>query len=517
MKRKLLLFLAGLLLLAVSQTTYAATDGIFQLRAAYVDCRTEVRTMNALKEFAREAAEGGMNAIVMEWEATFPFEKNATLCNSLAYSQEEVSDFISWCGSLGLDVIPLQNCFGHSEYILRHDRYSGLREDRKDPSQVCPLKIKEATDVFRSIFSEVAELHGSKYFHIGADETYLLGQCPKCREFAEKYGKSRLFVEYVNAMCSLVREMGKTPVIWADIILEHPEAINDLPKDVVFVDWNYGWNIRHRETIEKLVGEGATFWGATALRSGPDNIYLTQWKKHFMNLVDFVEFAKDMGYSSMIQTSWSTSGTYGYHYDNGYEIINMQPVRLVYPESGFRILNAATAEAFASGERFDPEEFVTRYALEHLGLTEEGAATLREYFWMPQEPVYAKSGKDASGTEISRLIEQVQDMLGKIGSLKPKSGKEELAHLSLMLKIRLNYLRFKSIEHRYESPDFRIGDAPALQMELQAVCREGKAVGKEFARLNRGYLKDGEIKHICNEMNEKKEALLDVLSKISSR
>lgn len=473
--------------------------------------------MNALKKFAREVAKGGMNAIVMEWEATFPFEKNATLCNGLAYSQEEVKDFIRWCGSLGLDVIPLQNCFGHSEYILRHDRYSGLREDRKDPSQVCPLKIKEATDVFRSIFSEVAELHESKYFHIGADETYLLGQCPKCREFAEKYGKSRLFVEYVKAMCSLVREMGKTPVIWADIILEHPEAINDLPKDVVFVDWNYGWDIRLRETIEKLVNEGATFWGATALRSGPDNIYLTQWKKHFMNLVDFVEFAKSMGYSSMIQTSWSTSGTYGYHYDNGYEIINMQPVRLVYPEAGFRILNAATAEAFASKERFDPKNFVRRYALEHLGLTDDGAVTLWEYFCIPQEPVYVKSGKDASGTDISELVTQTQKMLEKIGSLKSKSGKDELTHLSMMLKIRLNYLRFKSIEHRYESPDFRICDALALRMELQAVCMEGKAVGKEFARLNRGYLKDDEIRHICNEMNEKKEALLDVLSEISSR
>ena len=514
MIRKFLFLIAVFLPLSVSR---AATASDFMVRAAYVDCRTEVRTMDALKEFAREAAEGGMNAVVMEWEATFPFEKNATLCNSLAYSRKEVKDFIEYCSSLGLDVIPLQNCFGHSEYILRHDRYSRLREDRKDPSQVCPLKIDEATEVFRSIFSEVAEIHDSKYFHIGADETYLLGQCPKCCEFAEKHGKSRLFVEYVKAMCSLVREMGKTPMIWADIILEHPEAINDLPKDIVFVDWNYGWDIRHRKTIEKLTGEGATFWGATALRSGPDNIYLTQWKKHFFNLVDFVEFAKETGYHSMIQTSWSTSGTYGYHYDNGNEIVNMQPVRLVYPESGFRILNAATAEAFASREKFDPRAFVKRYAIEHFGLSEEGAETLWDYFCMPQEIVYARSGKDAAGTEIPELIAQVQEMLGKLGSLKPKSGKNELAHLTLMLKIRLNYLKFKNIEYRYESPDFRLGDAPALRRELETVCREGKAANREFARLNRGYLKDGEIRYIRNAMNEKRETLLDVLSKISSK
>ncbi|MFR6033300.1 MAG: hypothetical protein ACLUKN_09085 [Bacilli bacterium] len=32
---------------------------------------------------------------------------------------------------MGIDVIPLQNCFGHCEYILRHDRYINLREDRR--------------------------------------------------------------------------------------------------------------------------------------------------------------------------------------------------------------------------------------------------------------------------------------------------------------------------------------------------------------------------------------------------
>lgn len=501
---------------AANAVANAAEDG-FQVRAAYVDCRAEVRTMSALKEFAREAAENGMNAIVMEWEATFPFERNATLRNGFAYSREEVTGFVSYCESLGLDVIPLQNCFGHSEYILRHERYHALREDRKDPSQVCPMKIEEAVPVFRDIFSEVAELHDSRYFHIGADETYLLGNCPQCRRFAEEHGKSRLFVEYVKAMCGLVRDMGKTPVIWADIILEHPEAIHDLPKDIVFVDWNYGWDVRHRETIAGLIREGATFWGASALRSGPDNIYLTQWSKHFRNLVDFVDFARDSGYSSMIQTSWSTSGTYGYHYDNGNEIVNMQPVRLVYPESGFRILNAATGEAFASKGKFNPEEFVHRYATGHLGLSEEEAATLWEYFCLPQEIVYARSGKDTKGTELPVLVAQAESMLERLDALKPRHCKSEVEHFRLMMRIRLNYLKFKKVESVYESAEFCAARASELRGELMGICREGRKIDKEFERLNKGYLKDGEISYICNARGEKMESLLKVLSENNMR
>lgn len=60
-------------------------------------------------------------------------------------------------------------------------------------------------------------------------------------------------------------------------------------------------------------------------------------KKHFDNLAVFVEYAREHDYGGMIETSWSTSGTYGYWFDNGYEILSMQPVRLVYRcrHSGF--------------------------------------------------------------------------------------------------------------------------------------------------------------------------------------
>ena len=203
----------------------------FDVRAVYVDHRTQVQTLPALKALAKKAADGGMNALVMEWASTFPFEENAVLRGKFAFSRAEVQEFIGYCSELGIDVIPLQNCFGHAEYILRHERYASLREDAKDYSQVCPLKKDGAREVFRSIFSEIAAAHPSKYLHIGCDETRLLGRDKRCAAFVEENGKSRLFVEYVSEMCSIVKELGKIPVIWADILLQHPEAAADLPRD----------------------------------------------------------------------------------------------------------------------------------------------------------------------------------------------------------------------------------------------------------------------------------------------
>ena len=87
----------------------------FAVRGFHIDFRAEVMTLDAMKAFAAELSGMGINTIVMEWEATFPFDKNAVICNEYAFTPAEVADFVAYCSGLGIDVIPLQHCFGHVE------------------------------------------------------------------------------------------------------------------------------------------------------------------------------------------------------------------------------------------------------------------------------------------------------------------------------------------------------------------------------------------------------------------
>ncbi|GHU99550.1 hypothetical protein FACS1894159_03770 [Bacteroidia bacterium] len=503
----------GFYALLLPLVSTAAPTKDFEVKAFYVDCRTEVMTLEAMKRLASDIAGQGMNALVVEWEATFPFTKHATLCNRYAFTEGQVRDLVSYCAGLGVEVIPLQNCFGHSEYILRHDRYRHLSESAREVSQVCPLKIGEATKIFTEIFAEVARLHPSKYFHIGADETYLLGSCKDCAAVAaaSKDGKSRLFVDYVKAMSRIVIDMGKIPVIWADIILAYPEAVSELPKEMIFVDWNYGWKPDHFGKLENLFRAGVKIWGAPSLRSGPDNQYLTQWKKHFDNLSVFVPFARDSGYTGMIQTSWSTSGTYGFHYDMSYEVLDMQPVRLVYPMAGFNALVAAYCRAVNDPLPLDGPRFVEEYARTRYGLDPSGGATLWDYFCMSQEAV-VPGGKDAKGAPIGRVLEECLTVRTRLAGLKPRSNADEFAHYPLMLDLRINYLRYKEVEAEYESPSYDRGKQAALAAKLRPVVEEAARLDKRFARLNRDYLKPGEIEYMTIMRNEKMKALYSWLS-----
>jgi hypothetical protein len=483
MKKKLLFLF---IILYFFKLNTKAND--FKIKGFHLDLRSQVMTMPALKTFAEELSNFKINTLVMEWEATFPYNENATLTNRYAYKPEEIRDFIAYCTQFGIDVIPLHHCFGHVEWILRHDRYRHISEDKKEVSQVCPMQEKEAVRIFTSLFKEVVAVHPSQYFHIGGDETYLLGSCEKCRGKAACKSKSQLFVDYVKAMCKIVTEFGKTPVVWADIILKYPEAIAEMPKKVVYVDWNYGWQINHFGDVAKLYAAGATIWGAPSIRSSPDNLYLTSWATHFDNQRDFIPYARQTCYEGIVMTSWSTSGLYSFLYNNGWEIQDMEQIRNVYPLNGFRILLAAYAQSVNQTEPLNPHDFVVEYAQNRFGLTAQTGEILWEILSAKQEVIHAK-------TAVNPVLRQTLQLRNKLYDLKPTKNKTEFEHLKLMFDIRINYLKFKELESFYQSGCFHRSEAKGLLQKIDQLLAEEKKLDKRFVSLQSGFLHPKEIEH----------------------
>lgn len=482
----------------------------FSVKGFHLDLRAEVMTMPALKAFASELAQFGINTLVMEWEATFPYNENAIISNRNSYKPGEVRDFIAHCTSLGIDVIPIHHCFGHAEWILRHERYRHICEDSKEISQVCPMKVEEAIPIFRSLFKEMADYHPSPYFHIGGDETYLLGSCPLCREKVEKEGKSKLFVDYVKAMCDIVTEMGKIPVLWADIILKYPEAIAEMPKNAIYVDWNYGWQINRFGDMNKLYKAGATMWGAPSIRSNPDNMYLTNWLTHFNNQRDFIPYSREAGYEGIIMTSWSTSGQYSLLYEPRWEVQDIEPIRNVYPLNGFRILLAAYAKSLQQVEPLDPSSFVKEYAVARFGLTEEEG----QVFWqvLSEKQELVKLWKNTNGLPATQLLQQATSQRDRLYAMRPRKNRTEFEHFKLMFDIRVSYLKGKELEADYQSENYNRSQAKDLLKRVEAIIQEEKKLDKRFTELQKGFLTDSEINHLNTIRKHKLYLLKDFLA-----
>jgi len=495
-----------------SQTTTAQQKD-FAVKGFHLDLRIQVMKMDALKAFAKKLSEQGINTLVMEWEATYPFEKHPLIPNKYAYKKEEIKSFIKYCGDIGIDVIPLQQSFGHVEYILRHERYKDLREDQKDYSQVCPSEEEGDKRLFTDLFTEVAATHPSKYFHIGGDETYLLGHCEKCKAKAAKEGTSKLYIDHIKMLCDIVISLGKIPVMWADIALKHPEALKLLPKQTILVDWNYGWDLNNFGDHQKLMESGFEVWGAPSLRSHPDNYFLTQWEKHFKNIRDFIPVCRQLSYKGIVMTSWSTSGQYSTVWETSDDIIDLYAIRHVYPITGFNMLLSAYTKSLQAQKDLNIPEFIKTYGKEQYGFNNEQSVS----FWQALTtcPYEIKQGKVVASQNItmSQLADSQALAVKILYRLQPLKNKEEFEHYRLMADIRMLYLTYQKIEAEVNTPDFSNSKIPSILMQLKKLLSDAKLIDQRFISLNKATLYTEGLQEENNLRNSKIILLYQRLAK----
>ncbi len=210
-----------------------------EMRILMIDLKRVGWNFDYLMALPERVAEMKINAVLMEYEDKVRFDFCDTIPVESAFTSEQIRAFVAEAEKHYLEVIPLVQCLGHWEYILKHDKYAHVRElpDRIDMG--CPLK-EETFELFSNMASEILALHpNSRYFHIGADETRLLGCCDQCAARAAESGKSRLYTDHVNRAINWVKEQDRTALFWGDMLLNHPEVSDLCSKDAIVVDWSY--------------------------------------------------------------------------------------------------------------------------------------------------------------------------------------------------------------------------------------------------------------------------------------
>jgi hexosaminidase len=483
----------------------------FPVRGFHLDLRIQAIPMPALKKLALQLSEGGINTLIMEWEGTYPFKDEPLIPNRYAYSRAEVKSFIAYCNGIKLDVVPLQQSFGHVEYILRNAKFKDLREDQKDYSQVNPIREEAAKKLFTTLYKDLISTHNSPYIHIGGDETYLLGHGEESKKKIKAVGIGRLYGDYIKMLCDVVVSLGKKPVLWADIALKYPEALKGLPKETIFVDWNYGWDINMFGDHQKLMQSGFEIWGAPAIRSHPDNYFLTQWEKHFKNITDFVPMTRKFGYKGIIMTSWSTSGLYSTVFESTRDISDLYAIRRVYPISGFNMLIAAFLRGIKQDDPLDYKSFINDYAKSRYGFDDNASKA----FWnaisaVPFEiiqgiPVNTK-------LSIQQLLDSTRIAGTVLYKLKPKKNADEFEHYKLMTDIRIQYLSYQLIESRANADNMKDDSIKTLIQELEAL--KSGSLDKKFADLNKDVMYPAEIAQEIEYRNVRMNVLLARLKRI---
>ena len=120
---------------------FQETDAAVGLRAIHLDLKGLPPTPERLMQFLRIVAAFRYNAVVVEWEDMFPWTTNKRLRCETAYSPETVKEFVTTAADLGIELIPLVQCLGHLEFVLKHGEYASMREVADKVDVINPLTI----------------------------------------------------------------------------------------------------------------------------------------------------------------------------------------------------------------------------------------------------------------------------------------------------------------------------------------------------------------------------------------
>lgn len=219
----------------------------FAYRGFYHDVtRGKVPALETLKALVDKMAYYKLNSLQLYVEHTYEFEEYAdSIVRTGCLTAEEIRALDDFCYDNFIELIPSLSTFGHLFELLQKDRYKHLRElesyndeelfwiGRMLHHTIDPTN-PESFELVKGIIDQYMPLFRSDKFNICCDETFDL-------EIGRHKGMDagKLYAEFVLKLIKYVRSKGKTVMMWADILLKHPEQVSNLPKDVIFLNWDY--------------------------------------------------------------------------------------------------------------------------------------------------------------------------------------------------------------------------------------------------------------------------------------
>lgn len=266
--------------------------------------RGPVPTVDYIKRQLRTFAYFKLNMHSFYMEHTFSSDSHPLIGpEGGSLTPAEIKELVAYARKYHIELVPEQQTFGHLHKALRLEKYADLAEtpygDVLSPQQ--PGTYKLIADWYR----ELNELFPGQFFHIGADETFELGE-GQSKAQAQAKGVGAVYFEHLNRVRDLLKPYNRRLMFWGDIALHHPELIGDVPKDMIVMNWQYGarddfWSsIKPFQDagLQQFVCPGAQTW----------NQIFPNLDAASKNIINFVRDGQKAGAIGMMNTTWDDDG-----------------------------------------------------------------------------------------------------------------------------------------------------------------------------------------------------------------
>lgn len=229
------------------------------LRGVMLDVsRDKVPTTETLHALIDRLAEWKINHLELYLEHTFAYRDHRDVWEHASpFTAGEIRELDGYCRDRHIELSANQNCLGHMQRWLRHDRYRDLALSpggwvldgrHEDPMTLDPSK-PETLALVRELLGELVPNFTSRRVHVGLDEPWEL---PEDR--IEDY------LAWVRALRALPELDGREMLMWGDMLRGRRERVDALPEGVTVCEWGYEdwWPLEERAAT--LEAADRPFW-----------------------------------------------------------------------------------------------------------------------------------------------------------------------------------------------------------------------------------------------------------------
>lgn len=214
-----------------------------------------------------------------------------------------------------IELVPNQNSFGHLTRFLEHTEYRHLAEapdgfvtpwgrKRPYPFSLSPA-VPETRDFLAGLYDELLPNFSSNLFNVGCDETFDLGQ-GRSRDICESRGTGEVYLSFLQDVHRMVTERGKRMVFYGDILNNHPEVIDRVPRDAIAVEWWYEAENEFQDHCRRFAESGLEFLVAPGTSSW--NSITGRYTNAAANVRAAVDAAERFGALGILMTDWGDNG-----------------------------------------------------------------------------------------------------------------------------------------------------------------------------------------------------------------
>jgi len=265
--------------------------------------RGQVSTLDNFKKIIVHMSRYKMNVYMPYIEDMLLFNAYPTIgVNRGALTKEEASELVDFAGKHFVEVIPIFQTLGHYENILSQDEFLKYAEF---PGAASLNVTNDSIYVFlETMMKEVFELFPTKFFHMGADESYDVG-LGYSKKLVDETNIATVHANHYKKIYSIAKKYGKTVLMYGDIILQHPEILSQIPKDIIVVDWHYRADKNYTST-KTFKESGFEYYVSPSSWN-----FLTTFPTNINSLPNIKHIIKDglkNGSAGMVNSNW---GDYG--------------------------------------------------------------------------------------------------------------------------------------------------------------------------------------------------------------